>query len=315
MQKKGVLLINLGTPDDYAPRAVYRYLTQFLNDPRVVDLPFIFRVFLVNAIIVPCRFKKSAAAYQEIWTEEGSPLLVNSVALSKSVANELGDEYQVVLGMRYGKPSIAAALEQLRDVQDIRVIPLFPQYSSAATGSAIEAVFSELSKRLTIPTLHIESQFYADAAFIAANAAIIRDYLKPDTTLIFSYHGLPERQLSQMNAHYNYRTQCYETSELIAKALGLSNYHIAFQSRLGRLQWIKPYFDELLPELAQGNQKNIAIACPSFVVDCLETLEEINIRAREQWTALGGKEFTFIPCVNNHPIWVKGLVDRIKQQI
>lgn len=319
MAKQGVLLINLGTPDDCTNGSVYRYLTQFLNDPRVVDLPWVVRTLLVNLIIVPFRYRASAKAYQQIWTAQGSPLLLNSQALQHAVASELGAEFQVELGMRYGNPSIANALDKFADLEKLTVIPLFPQYSSAATGSAVEMLFHTLAKQWHIPTLYIKNDFYNHPAFIAANAAIIREHLankKPDL-IIFSYHGLPERHLANSSGLINcYRTQCYETSRLLALALDLetAQYQVAFQSRLGRTPWIKPYLDELLPDLIGNNKKNIAVVCPSFVADCLETLEEIKVRAAEQWHSLGGGEFTFIPCVNDHPIWVKGLADIVRLQ-
>lgn len=333
MKKKGVLLINLGTPDSAEPRAVKRYLQEFLNDPRVIDLPFVLRKLLVNAVILPFRYKKTAAAYQKIWGEAGSPLLVNSERLKVSLANLLGEEYHVELGMRYGHPSIQSAVNQLKDVQSLNVIPLFPQYSSAATGSALEKLFVLLSKQWNIPSVRITGDFYNDAGFIAAYADRIKKTIqnKKIDLLLFSYHGLPERHINKSECKascdrfhacpaintanlYCYRAQCYATSELIAKELALSppQYAVSFQSRLGRTPWIKPYTDVLLPELIQKQVKNIAIVSPSFVADCLETVEEIDIRTRAQWQALGGETFTFIPCLNDDSLWVSALANRVK---
>jgi ferrochelatase len=328
MIKKGILLINLGTPDSANPRSVYRYLKQFLNDPRVIDLPSIARWILTNLIIVPFRYKKSADAYQQIWTKTGSPLLTNSLSLRNALANELGTDYSVELGMRYGNPSIESALARLKSYEKIIAIPLFPQYSSAATGSALENVLSCLSKQWNIPELSIKKDFYNDPGFIAAYVDRIKQIIahRKVDHIVFSYHGLPERHLTKSqctaictHTHacpkidstnmYCYRAQCYETTVLLAKGLQLnpSQYTVAFQSRLGRTPWIKPYTDLVLPELYQKGMKTIAVVCPSFVADCLETLEEINIRAREDWKKLGGEEFIFIPCLNDHPLWVNAL--------
>lgn len=330
MSKKGVLLINLGTPDHCDPRSVRRYLKEFLHDERVIDLNPLARWALVNLLILPLRTKKSAAAYQKIWQPEGSPLLINSQQLTQALSLVLGEEYQVELGMRYGRPDIASALEKLQGVSSLTVIPLFPQYSSAATGSAIEKMLQTWSKQWNTPELRIKNHFYAHPGFIAAYADIINKQIQNASVdlLLFSYHGLPERHISKSDCRethdrmqacpainsnnlYCYRAQCYTTSDLIAKELGLSvsQYAVSFQSRLGRTPWIKPYTDLLLPDLIKQGVKKIAIVCPSFTADCLETLEEVNIRAREQWLALGGSEFTFIPCLNASPLWVQALAD------
>lgn len=320
MSKKGVLLINLGTPDNCDPKSVRRYLKQFLNDSRVIDLPGLVRWFLVNWLIIPRRYKKSAAAYQQIWLEGGSPLLVNSQATKEALALELGAEYQVELGVRYGNPSIQTAVEKLKACDNLMVLPLFPQYATASTGSAI-AEFQNIISKITLkernmPEIRIQEDFYQHPEFIAAYADVIQKHIanniqdKKFDMLLFSYHGLPERQLDKTRC---YRTQCYVTSDLIANVLGLSQsqYRVSFQSRLGRTPWIKPYTDLILAEFIQQGIKNIAVVCPSFVTDCLETLEEINIRAREQWQLLGGGEFTFIPCLNTEARWIRGLVEMV----
>ncbi len=335
MSRKGVLLINLGTPSHSTPYSVWRYLRQFLNDPRVIDLPFWIRWPLVNVFIVPLRFIKSSRAYQKIWTKDGSPLLSNSQSLTEALRQSLNPPYQVELGMRYGTPSIACALSKFKHCESLTVIPLFPQYASAATGSALAMLFAELSQHWNIPHLRIIKDFYRDPGFIQAYAAVIQNGLahKKIDKLIFSYHGLPERHIAKSecaaicdknsacpniedNNLYCYRAQCYATTKLLATELSLNShqYTVSFQSRLGRTPWIKPYTDVLLPELIQQGIKNIAMVCPSFVADCLETLEEVNIRARAQWQALGGGEFTFIPCLNAHPRWVKALAEMVIAQ-
>lgn len=329
MPKQAILLINLGTPDHCTPRAVRRYLKEFLNDPRVVHLPWFIRWFLINLVIIPFRYKKSTHAYQQIWTKEGSPLLINAYKLQEELQKKVGDAYRVVTGMRYGNPSIASALEQIRDCERLIVIPLFPQYSSAATGSAIENVMRGLIKKHNIPEVVIKNHFYDDPFFVNAVAEQIRAVTCNHRIdrFIFSYHGLPEHHLpksecralcdrinacpviSDENA-FCYRAQCFATSRLLAETLSLkeTDYVVSFQSRLGRTSWIKPYSDELLQLLRQEEVKNIAVVCPSFVADCLETLEEINIRLREQWKSLGGENFILVPCVNDSALFVEGLV-------
>ncbi len=328
--KKGILLINLGTPDNCDVKSVYRYLQEFLNDPRVIDLPRIARWIFINLMVLPWRARKTTRAYQKIWLGAGSPLLVYSLELKQALAMKLGGDYQVELGMRYGNPSIEAALVKLKVCTNLTVLPLFPQYSSAATGSAMEQVLNFLSIQKNIPEINIRKDFYADPGFIAAYAKIIKAEIqtKKLDLLLFSYHGLPERhiykshclancdhltacpEISDANA-YCYRAQCYTTSRLLADAIGLKpdQYRVSFQSRLGRTPWIKPYTDLVLPELAHQGIENIAVVCPSFVADCLETLEEVNLRLRQQWSELGGREFVFIPCLNADPVWVAALVN------
>jgi ferrochelatase len=333
--KIGVLLINLGTPDNCDPKSVYAYLKQFLNDPRVIDLPTLIRYVLVNGIIIPFRYKQSAHAYQQVWREKGSPLLTNSQDLVNALQQKFDNNTQIALGMRYGNPSIESAFESLKGCEKIIAIPLFPQYSSAATGSATAALLKVLGAQWNIPEISIKRDFFNNPDFIAAYASVIKDHLnhKNIDTLIFSFHGLPERHidksdcrsvcsrsedcpaLDQLNT-FCYRAQCYETARLIAQELNISSdgYTVSFQSRLGKTPWIKPYTDIVLEELRQKNKETIAIVCPSFVADCLETLEEINLRAREQWQTLGGKDFIFIPCLNTHPVWVEALEKMIKSQ-
>lgn len=332
---QGVLLINLGTPDNVTPKAVKRYLREFLNDPRVVDIPMPWRALLVNGIIIPFRYKKSAQAYQKIWSEKGSPLLYFTQTMQEELSKRLGANYLVSLGMRYGNPSIAAALKALEGCEKIHIIPLFPQYSSAATGSAIECALQSIGQAWNTPALHIVNEFYEHPGFVAACALEIQKVLAQNTIdkLVFSYHGLPERHINKSECRstcdrqqacptisstnaYCYRAQCYATTRAIANAARLlpNQYEVAFQSRLGRTPWIKPYTDLLLPQLHQQGVKRIAIISPSFVADCLETLEEINIRARHQWLDLGGESFVYIPCVNASSLWIDALVSLIHQK-
>lgn len=320
----GFLLINLGTPQGADVPAVRSYLREFLTDKRVIDLPAPLRYLLVYAFILPFRPQKSAKAYQKIWTDEGSPLLVNTYKLSSQLQHLLGSQTTVAIGMRYGKPSIQDAINQLSACTTITVLPLFPQYSSAATGSALEEAMRIFSSQEVMPSLKIIRDFYQHPAYVNAQAQKIKTYLSGSDHLLFSYHGIPERQISKsgckevcpaqcppissQNANC-YKAQCYETSQLLAKALQLNpkQYSTAFQSRLGKTPWIKPYTDEVLRELAANGVKHLSIACPSFVADCLETLEEIGMQAKKQWLSMGGEQLTLIPCMNDDPTWVSAI--------
>ena len=330
----GLLLINLGTPDAPTTRAVRRYLRQFLSDPYVIDINPIARWLLLNLIILPLRPRKSAAAYRQIWTQEGSPLLVNSQALADNAQQLLGEDYRVALGMRYGKPSIEHALAELNDCETLTILPLFPQYSLAATQTAIARAHRLALKHWDATAIQVINDFYDLPAFQQTQAELIANTFGVDVgdalpveKILFSYHGIPERQIDKACAcksvcnkrqicpnmgganRFCYRAQCYATTRGIAKLLGLSSQQFVttFQSRLGRIPWITPYTDLVLPELAAQGIKKIAIVCPSFVCDCLETLEEIGIRAREQWLALGGTELTLIPCLNDDARWITSL--------
>lgn len=304
--KKGVLLINLGTPDTPDVRAVRRFLAEFLSDKRVIDLPAYLRYPLVYAGILPFRAKKTCKNYQTIWTKNGSPLLFHSINLEKKLQAQLGSDWIVSFGMRYGNPSLEDALSSLESCEQIIILPLFPQYSSAATGSAMEKVMGLLGKKGTIPSFKIMADFHAADSFIDAQAALIHPHIENIDYLLFSYHGIPERQLKDSAC---YPEQCYATSEALAKKLALpkEKYGSSFQSRLGKAAWIKPYTDVFLQELAEKGIKNLAVACPSFVADCLETLEEIDISLRSQWHTLTQGKFILIPCVNSSDLWVEGL--------
>lgn len=336
MGKKAVLLLNLGTPDQCDGASVRRYLREFLNDPRVIDLPGLIRWPLVNLLIIPFRYKKTTAAYQKIWTDSGSPLLTISEEIQQGLCSRLGADVQVELGMRYGKPSISSALSRLQQCSSLTVIPLFPQYASAATGSALEELFTCLAGQWNIPEIQIIRDFYDHPGFVQANAERIQSHLqgKKVDKIIFSYHGLPERHITRSHCiaqcdhqsacpsindanRFCYRAQCYATTRAIASVLGIppDQYVVSFQSRLGRTPWIKPYTDLVLPTLQQQGVRDIAVISPSFVADCLETLEEINIRLREQWANLGGGEFTYIPCVNDTPTWIAALGEMVKNHL
>jgi ferrochelatase len=311
---------------------VRRYLREFLGDPRVLDIPAVPRTLLLECAILPTRPRKSAAAYAKVWMPEGSPLVVYGRDLQHALAKRLGEGFRVELAMRYGVPAIPPALERLAkaDCAKIVVLPLFPQYSAAATGSAVEAVYRAAGARWNTPPLDVIGDFYDDPAFIRALATVARelpDERRPDH-LLLSYHGLPERQIRKSDptgAHCFatsgccdaigpanracYRAQCVATSRALARALGIGDqdWTISFQSRLGRTPWIQPFTDEILPFLHERGVRRLAVMCPSFVADCLETLEEIGMRAREQWLELGGEDLALIPCLNAHPAWVEAV--------
>lgn len=338
-QPVAVLLANLGTPDSPGVSDVRRYLREFLSDPRVIDIHPVGRWLLLNLIILPFRPAKSARAYQAIWggAATGSPLLFHSRALTEGVRAALGPGYVVELGMRYGAPSIPSALATLQAANPSRIIvaPLFPQYSSAATGSALDRVYEIVGKQWNVPAVETLEPFYDHPGFISAFQQVARRHLdafRPDFVL-FSYHGLPERQIRKSDPtqrhclasesccdaivpanRYCYRAHCFATTRALAAGLGLTadRHSVSFQSRLGRTPWIHPYTDQVLPELARAGKKRLAVMCPSFVADCLETVEEIGIRARDQWRALGGEELLLVPSLNAEPAWIETVTELVR---
>jgi ferrochelatase len=334
----GFLLLNLGTPDAPTPAAVRRYLREFLSDPRVIDIHPVARKLLLELVILPLRPRKSAAAYAKVWGADGSPLLTLSRELTDKVRAALGPDHLVELGMRYGSPSIPEALERLRRAGATRLVvaPLYPQYSSSATGSSIEAVFAELARHHVVTPVTVLPAFYEDPGFLGAFAAVSAPVLareNPDHVL-FSFHGLPERHVKASDHSGRhclqsagccdaigpanrdcYRAQCHATARGLATRLGLApgSWSICFQSRLGRTPWIKPYTDVVLDELAKAGKKRLCVLCPAFVADCLETLEEIGMRAREQFVTAGGDSLTLVPSLNASPAWVDALVALLRR--
>ncbi len=323
---RGLLLINLGSPEEPTTPAVRRYLREFLSDPRVIDINPVGRALLLNLVILPFRPAKSAEAYRKIWTDAGSPLLVHGRALAERVQAGLGDGWRVELAMRYGAPSIASAMSRLADADRIVVFPLYPQYAASSTGSSVEEAFRVAGSRWVVPPLSVVGDFYAEAGFLDAFAAVGAPVVAEGYDhVLYSFHGLPERQIRKSDpsgAHCLarpdccdrvdgvnrscYRAQCYATAAAIAGRLGLTpdRWSVAFQSRLGRTPWIRPYTDEVLPQLAAAGHKRVAVFCPAFVADCLETLEEIGIRAKESFRAAGGEKLTLVPSLNSSPRWV-----------
>jgi ferrochelatase len=335
--KTGVLIANLGTPRSPSTGDVRRYLREFLSDPRVLDIASLPRWLLVNAVIAPFRAPRSAAAYRKVWTERGSPLLANGVDLRDALAGALGPAFEVALGMRYAEPSLAHALDALlaHDLSRIVFVPLFPQYASSSSGSALERLHTLAGERWNVPTISTLPEFFDEPGFIEALAEIAAPRLASFRAdhVLFSYHGLPERQVRKSDPtgrhclasggccdaigaanRHCYRAQCLATSRALASALRLpaGSCSTAFQSRLGRTPWITPHTDAVLPELARASVKRLAVLCPSFVADCLETIEEIGLRGAEQWRALGGEALELVPCANAHPAFVRFLAERVR---
>ena len=337
--KSGVLLINLGTPEAARPAQVRRYLREFLSDPRVIDLPSAARFALVQGVIAPLRARKSAGAYAKIWTERGSPLLFHGLDLRDALRGRMG-EVPVELAMRYGKPTICAGLQALKSAGCDRILlaPLYPQYASSSTGSSLEQSYLEAGKLWNAPYLEVLAPFYDDPRFldaVASRGRPVLDELKPDHVL-FSFHGLPERHCVKsdeggahclqradcceriVEANRNcYRAQCFATTRGLRERLGLdqSNSTITFQSRLGRTPWIKPHTDEELVRLAQAGVRRMAVFCPAFVADCLETLEEIELRAAEDFRAAGGDRLELVPSLNADPVWVEALLGMLRERL
>ena len=321
--RMGVLLLQLGTPDSPDSGPVGRYLREFLGDPRVMDIPAVPRWVLVNLGIVPLRARHSAAAYRSIWTAGGSPLRVHTESLAAGLRSVLS--VPVAVGMRYGNPTLSAALDALGDVDRIVAVPLYPHYAGASWGTAVEALYSAAGKRKNVPSVDVVPPLARLPAWGRAVADLVRPHVGKGR-LVFSFHGLPERQVRASQAGcfasqgccdrpdalhgWCYRAQCFASAREIAGALQIDNFEVAFQSRVGREQWIGPSLDDTLDRLAAAHEK-VVVVCPSFVADCLETLEEIGLRARARFTAGGGADFTLVPCLNAEPSWVRVLGEMI----
>jgi ferrochelatase len=331
-ERVGLLLVNLGTPDAPRPREVRRYLREFLSDPRVLDMAAWKRFLLLELVILPRRPRASAAAYRRIWTADGSPLLVHGRALAGKLQAWLGDAVQVELAMRYGAPSIAGALDRFErsGVSRLVLFPLYPQYSSAATGSTIDRVQKLAAARGSAPQLEVIPPFYDHPAYLDARAASARPFLteRHPERVFMSFHGLPERQLRRadpsgghclaradccgaINAVNRncYRAQCYATARRLGERLGISPERlvVCFQSRLGRSPWMRPYTDEALAEEARRGVRE-AVVVPSFVADCLETLEELGMRGVETWRANGGTTLRVVPALNADDRFVEAVI-------
>lgn len=324
-KKRGVLLVNLGTPLSPKRRDVFRYLIEFLTDGRVIDSPWLKRQLLVRGVIVPFRYKQSAEQYGQLWREEGSPLLFHNEQVQRKLQHVLGHDYHVVLAMRYQHPSIAEGLEKLRkeEVDELMILPLFPQYASATTGSVYQKVMKEIQYWQIFPKLVFINHFFDHPTVIDAFCARALQYsVSSFDHVLFSFHGLPERQLRKANEGCLkfhccergqncscYKAQCFATAHAIADQLNLTEkeYTICFQSRLGREPWIQPYTSDVLHACTKQGHKRLLVFSPSFVCDCLETTYEIASEYQREFKQLGGEELQLVEGLNDHPLWIQAL--------
>jgi len=340
MKKTGVLLIQLGTPDSPRVSDVRSYLSEFLNDPRVIDLPYLIRKILVNGIIVPFRAPKSAKIYKELWElgEGKSPLLTHTQALQALLQKNFeGENVTVEMAMRYKNPSLDSVLERMRlaNYDRIVLLPLFPQYASASTGSAIEKAMDIIRKWWVIPEIKIISQFYDNPGYIESIVDNAKKFQLSDYDhILFSYHGLPERQVDKVyegtdlcedqpcelevneKNKFCYKATSYATTRLIAKELGLTekDYTVCFQSRLDK-KWLTPFSDKVVEEWAEKGAKKLLVFSPAFVADCLETLIEIGDEYQEIFEEKGGEKVQLVPSSNTHPAFIEGLTQLIREQL
>jgi len=334
---KGIILINLGSPDSVKVADVRKYLNQFLMDERVIDKPWLLRLLLVRGIIVPFRAPKSAEAYQQIWIKEGSPLIVYTQQLRDALQQKI--TFPVEMCMRYGNPTpeeaFNALLKKDPSIEEVIILPLYPHYAMSSYETAAEWVKSFYRKKKYSFELSFIAPFYNDVYYIKALSESIKPYLTtPYDHLLFSYHGIPERHIRKSDitgchclqtedccevespAHqYCYRHQIRTTTKLVTEQLQIpyDKYGISFQSRLGG-GWLTPFTDFRLKELPKEGVKNLLVVCPAFVSDCLETLEEIAMRGKETFLEAGGESFTMIPCMNTHPLWVDAIVHYVTSQ-
>jgi ferrochelatase len=332
-RKIGVLLVNLGTPKSYQTTDVRRYLRQFLSDGRVIDIPFLARFALVNFIIAPFRAPKSAKEYQKLWTEKGSPLMFHGKELLEKVRQKLGNNFEVELAMRYQEPSVEQTLQNLLDknISELIVFPLFPQYASATTGSVHEEVMRILSKKLIIPKLKLISAYPDSPKMLETFVQIAQRKMAAQTYehFVFTFHGLPERHLKKENKdclradcceifgnhnRYCYRAQCFLTAKKIAEKLHLKadEYTVCFQSRLGKDPWIQPYTENIVKDLAKKGKKSILVFTPSFVADCLETTVEVGETYKElfEHESKGGM-WDLAPSLNSEELWAEAVAEML----
>lgn len=301
-QRSGVLLVNLGTPDAPTAPAIRRYLREFLGDPRVVEIPRALWWPILHGVILPLRPRRLTHAYSSVWTERGSPLLAIGQDQAAALQAALGDEVPVVLGMRYGNPSLAGALDELerRGARRILVLPLYPQYSATTTAAVFDAVFACLRQRRWMPELRLINSYHDDAGYIEALATSVREHWGTKGRgehLLMSFHSIPQRCLELGDPYYCF---CQKTARLLAAALGLdaTQWSIGFQSRVGRARWLSPYTDVAIAALAKRGVRRLDVICPGFAADCLETLEEVALRYGEQFRVAGGEALRYIPALN-----------------
>lgn len=324
---QGVLLVNLGTPTSYRWLDVWRYLNEFLTDPRVIDLPWLQRQLLVKGLIVPARCRQSARQYAQVWTEQGSPLMVHGRAVKAQLQALLGERFKVALAMRYQSPSIAEGLDELREAERLIILPLFPHYASATVGSIHQKVMQVVSRWPVIPPLTLVSDYFDHPLLIAAFCARAQQYPLHDYDhILFSFHGLPERHVRRASPQssclsatccravradnrFCYRAQCYATARAIAAGLDLppARYSVCFQSRLGKEPWLQPYLSDQLPACVRQGWRRVLVFSPSFVCDCLETSYEIGYEGAHQFSLMGGTALQLVEGLNSHPLWIEAL--------
>ena len=324
--KKGVLLVNLGTPDSPSGKDVYRYLIEFLTDKRVIDSPWLWRQILVRGVIVPFRYRQSARSYQNIWTSEGSPLMIYGNKIQQLLQQSLGDSFLVELGMRYQNPSLKKAIATLikNEVSEIIVLPLFPQYASATTGSVHEKVMDIVKDFQIIPKMTFIDQYATHPQLIQAFSQRAQEYpLNEYDHFVFSFHGLPKSQILKADSKDNcfqcqnccssnkdcYSAQCFATAQAIMAELRLpkEKCSLTFQSRLGKDPWLEPFTSDTVKKLGMSGKKRVLVFCPSFVCDCLETIFEIGEECALEFKHAGGERLDYVKGLNDHPLWIKTL--------
>ena len=321
--KTAILLINLGTPDAPTPRAVRRYLAQFLSDPRVIEIPRALWLPILHAFVLNTRPRKSARKYASIWSSEGSPLKVHTEKQARLLRGYFSSQVRVPLSvdfaMRYGEPSITGTLARLKaeGCERVLVLPMYPQYAASTTASALDQVAEFLRKTRNVPEIRLVKHFHDHPLYIAALANLVREYWRqsgrPDK-LVMSFHGLPRFMLARGDP---YQVECHETARLLAERLELAENHwqISFQSRFGRAEWIEPYTASILADYARTGVRRVDVICPGFVADCLETFEEIGIEGRKIFLGAGGTEFHLLPCLNERADWIRALADIARQHL
>ncbi len=320
--RTGVLLCNLGTPDEPTAAATRRYLAEFLGDPRVVEIPPVAWKPILHGLILRTRPAQSAAKYQSIWTPEGSPLMVWSrkqAVMLRGYLGERGHDVSVRLAMRYGNPSIASQLDELkrRGCTRILVVPLYPQYSGTTTASVIDAVGAWARRVRHVPELRFVNRFHDDPGYIRALTRVVHQHWqahgRPDK-LVMSFHGVPERTLTLGDP---YHCECLKTGRLLAERLALKDgeWVLSFQSRFGKAKWLEPATQTVLEGLGRAGTPRVDVVCPGFVADCLETLEEIAIEGQAAFKAAGGQAFHYVPCLNDHPTWMAALAEIVQDHL
>lgn len=335
--KTGVLLINLGTPDSLEIKDLRAFLKEFLSDPRVLTIPSILRWLLLRLIVLPRRPAKIRENYSNIWTKDGSPLAFYTKKLVAGIAGELGENYLVRYAMRYRLPKIDVEINQMlkQGVSDIIIVPLFPQYAMATTGSVYARVYELLGKKQHIPSIRFIGDYFDDDCFILPQAELARPFLQNGYDhVVMTFHGVPKDHITDYNDsvggycyrrknccsvmcdknRFCYKAQCYATARKLAEKLRIppDKYTVSFQSRFGKAEWIQPYTSDVVAKLGKKRLKKVVALCPAFTADCVETLDEIMNEEKENFEEKGGGEFLTVPCVNDHPLWISGLAAKIR---